>query len=102
MGSPMVIHLYGKDGEAENTFNQSFVPWKMLKKAVKLSESMNKENPTEEDIDAISGLVVSVFGDRFSVEDLDEKADVGEMMAVLEQIVATAKAIKLNPTPPGK
>jgi hypothetical protein len=46
-------------------------------------------------------VVVAVFGDQFTVEELNEQADIPEMVAVLNQIVATASAGIANPTPPG-
>ena len=101
MQSPMVLHLYSDDGEVEKTLTQTFVPWKILKVAVKMASVLDKDTPTEEDIDAIQNLVVATFKNKCSPEELEEKADLVEMMAVLRQIVATAKNINLNPTPPG-
>ena len=98
--APMVVHLYGEDNEVLKTFTRSFVPWKMLKKAVKLSKEVNFEDLKAEDVDQIAGLVVEVFSDQFSLEDLDNGADVGEMLAVIENIVARAHGVSLNPTPP--
>ena len=100
MGSPMVIHLYGAEGEVTKTLTQTFVPWKMLKSAVKLAETLNKDAPTEEDINGITNLVVATFQGKVSSDELDAGADLAEMMAVMRQIVATSKAINLNPTPP--
>ncbi len=96
----MVIHLYGDDGEIEKTSTQTFVPWKMLKAAAKLASTLNEEKPTEEDVDGITNLVVSVFKGKVTKEELEESADLGEMMAVMRQIVATSKGINPNPTPP--
>lgn len=102
MSSPMVIHLYSPDSEVEKSFSQSFVPWKLLKEAVRISKTLNKDEMQEEDVNALAGLVVAVFGDRFTVEDLNNKADVAEMVAVLNQIVATASGgMPANPTLPG-
>ena len=101
MGSPLVIHIYDAEGEVEKTATQAFVPWKMLKSAVRLAETLNKDKPTEEDIEAINGLVVATFQGKVSSEELDNGADLTEMMAVLRQIIATAKGINENPTPPG-
>lgn len=98
--APMVVHLYGDDNEVVKTFTRSFVPWKMLKKAVKLSKQVNFEDLKAEDVDQIAGLVVEVFSDQFTLEDLDNGADVGEMLAVIENIVARANGVSLNPTPP--
>ena len=97
----MVIHLYDDEGEVENTLTQTYVPWKILKTAVRLANVLNKEAPTEEDVDAIQNLIVATFKDKCSPEDLEEKADLVEMIAVLRQIVSTASNISLNPTPPG-
>ena len=98
--APMVIHLYGEDNEVKKSFSRSFVPWKMLKKAVKLSQDIDFDKLKAEDMDQIAGLVVEVFGDQFTLEDLDDGADVGEMLVVIQNIVARANAIQLNPTPP--
>jgi len=98
--APMVVHLYGDDNEVVKTFTRSFVPWKMLKKAVKLSKQVNFEDLKAEDVDQIAGLVVEVFSDQFTLEDLDNGADVGEMLAVIQNIVARANGVSLNPTPP--
>jgi len=51
-------------------------------------------------VDQIAGLVVEVFSDQFTLEDLDNGADVGEMLAVIQNIVARANGVSLNPTPP--
>lgn len=100
MGSPMVINLYGEEGELIKTVTQTFVPWKMLKSAAKLAATLNKDEPTEEDIEGITNLVVSVFQGKVSPKELDDGAELTEMMAVLRQIIATSKTINLNPTPP--
>ena len=98
--APMVIHLYGEDNEVKNTYSRSFVPWKMLKKAVMLSKEVVFDDMKAEDVDLIASLVVEVFGDQFTLEDLNDGADVGEMLAVIQNIVARASGISLNPTPP--
>ena len=52
-------------------------------------------------MEELTGLVVAVFGDKFSIEELNEGADVSEMVAVLQQIVSTANGVTADPTPPG-
>lgn len=98
--APMVIHLYGEDNEIVKSFSRSFIPWKILKKAVKLSQNVDLDNLKAEDMDQIAGLVVEVFGDQFTLEELDDGADVSEMLVVIQNIVARANGIQLNPTPP--
>jgi len=100
MNTPMVIHLYDKNDEEIAVFSRSFIPWKVLKKAVKLIKQIDLEELKEEDIDLIAGLITEVFGDQFTVEQLDEGADLGEMIAVLQNVIARTNGISLNPTPP--
>ena len=102
MGMKIELSFYNAENEKEKTFIRSFVPWKLLKKAIKL-QHLDKENLTEEDVNAVSELVVAVFGDQFSVEDLEDKTDIGEMLSVVTAIVAAANGIaNPNPPPPGK
>ena len=89
--TPMTITLYDPiTSEVKNTFTRLFVPWKMLKKAVQLSKSLGAENLTEADVDMIAALVVEAFGNVFTVDELNEGADLSEMMTVLQTIVAKA------------
>ena len=50
----------------------------------------------------VTGLVVEAFGNKFSIQDLKDGADIGEMMAVLNVIVNKAAVGMPNPTIPGK
>lgn len=97
--SPITIHLYGPDNEIKKTFNRSFIPWKVLKKAVKISKELKADQMTEGDIDSLADLVVAAFGDQFTVEELNDGAEVSEMMLVLNQVVSRA-SMTINPTPP--
>lgn len=103
--SSMKITLYGQDDEVKKTFSRSFVPWRLLKQAVRLQKTLVKTDGAEvsdEDLDNLASLVVEAFGNQFSIDDLNDGADVGEMMIVLQTIVNKA-AGALNPTlPPGK
>jgi hypothetical protein len=101
-GSPIQITLYGEDSEAKANFSRSFVPWRLLKAAIRLAKSLDKNDLSEEDVDALADLVVETFGRKFSVEELNDGADIGEMMTVLEAIISRAQGFAPeNPTPPG-
>jgi len=99
--TPLSIKLYDADNEPRE-YNQMIIPWGIMKMAISISEDMNPEKPTAADIDALAGLVVAVFGNRFSIEDLNKGAEVSEMLAVINNIVArAANLMKSNPTRPG-
>lgn len=91
MQNAIKLTLYDPEtNEVKAEHTRMFVPWKILKAAVRLMKSMNREDPTEEDLDQIATLVVEVFGEKFTVSELNEGADVGEMMAVLTAVISHA------------
>jgi len=97
----LAITLYDADNEVIARFTRTFVPWKLLKRAIKLSKTLNRDDLTEENIDELAALVVEVFGDKFTVDQLNDGADVNEMMTVLEAIMASAQGMTPN-SPPQK
>lgn len=100
--TPMTITIYDPEtDEVKASYTRLFVPWRLLKVAVQLSKSMDVENMTEADIDALAAMVVEVFGGKFSVQDLNDGADISEMVTVLQAIVAKARGGLANPTLPG-
>lgn len=95
------ITLYGENDEIKDTYTRSFVPWKLLKQAVRVSKSVDQNDLKEDDLDLLASLVVEVFGNKFSVEELNEGADVEAMVAVLNTILTKARlAMPANPTLP--
>lgn len=98
---PIEITLYDPEtNEVKKTYTRSFIPWKILKRAIKM-QNLDAENVNEETMDEIAGLVVAVFGDQFSIDDLNDGADAGEMMTVLTAIIARASQfVTGNPPTP--
>lgn len=91
MNQPIKLTLYDpQTDEVKSEYTRMFVPWKILKASVRLTKGMNKEEPTEEDLDQMAALIVEVFGNKFTVNELNEGADVGEMMSVLKAVISHA------------
>ena len=103
MAAHLVITLYDSEtNEVVKEYTRTFVPWKLLKRAVKLSKSIgvfDSDNMSEDVIDELAALVVDTFGNQFSVDELSNGADIGEMMTVLTGIMASAQGISPNPPP---
>ncbi|MDD5367458.1 MAG: hypothetical protein PHQ40_00370 [Anaerolineaceae bacterium] len=105
-GTPITITLYDAEDAPIKTFTRSVVPWGILKRAIKMAKQLNTDaldpaNLDEKILDELAGLVVTIFGDRFTIDDLDKGADVTDMIAVIEQIVNKAGGLVPNPPPPG-
>jgi hypothetical protein len=102
MPEPFTIELtlYSDNDDPKTTFRQSFIPWKMMKEAVKLIKKAEKfnnpENIDEETLDSLSDFVVAVFRDKFTREDLENGAEPSEVLTVIKQVVA--KVSGPNPT----
>lgn len=99
----LVITLYDPEtNDVIKEYSRTFVPWKLLKRAVKLSKSIGSFDSgdlSEDMIDELAALVVDTFGSQFSVDQLSNGADIGEMMTVLTGIMASAQGTVPNPPP---
>lgn len=102
IATPLKITLYDENSEPVHTYTRSFVPWKLLKAATKLAKGLDPRDLSEGDVDALAALVVEAFGGQFTVDQLNDGADIGEMLTVLNLIVSKARTgMGGNPTPPG-
>ncbi len=102
MSTPLTIRIYDEEDNFVE-YNRLFVPWGIMKTAVRLSKQLygkSEEDFTEEDIDAIAGVIVETFGNKFPISDMDKGCDMGEMMALFNNIVARAKGTLPNGLPP--
>lgn len=98
LSTPLHITLYDANDEVIAEHDRNHVRWGILKAAMRLAQNFNSENPSEAEVDALAGLVVDAFGNQFSISDL-ENADIDEMLAILNQIVAKAGSLmRSNPT----
>jgi hypothetical protein len=105
MPPAILLTLYDPATEAvERTLSRSFVPWKMLKQAIRLNQNLGDKPPeqyAEADVDELTQFIISIFGNGLTVEILDEQSDVTEMINVLRAIVSRARGI-MDPTLPSK
>lgn len=98
----MRITLYDPEtNEVKGEFSRSIVPWGIMKRAIRLAGKLDKGQMTDDVVDELTGLVVDVFGRQFTAADLENGAEVSEMLTVLNTVIAKAGALAPNPTPPG-
>jgi len=93
--APVQITLYDKDDEPIQTYSVSVIRWGLLKQAIKLSKQINiKDSEIEEGaMDAISGFICRLFGDKFTPQQLDDGADISEIMAAFRAVINRAAAV---------
>jgi hypothetical protein len=103
MNAIITLNLYDTNNELVKTCTRTFVPWKMLKKAVRLYKSIGKkavDDYEESDMDALTTYIMEVFSEQgLTVEKLDEQADINEMMTVVKTVMNHARGV-MDPTSP--
>lgn len=93
--NPIEITLYGLDDEPLQSYSKSVIRWGVLKKATKLANQIREsgDNAFSEDFDAISSFVCLLFDNAFTSEQLEDGADVSEIMACFRAVVNRANAL---------
>lgn len=94
---PLTIHLYDGNDKITKTFSRQRIPWGVLKRAIRMAETLDEENITAEDLDNIAGLVSDAFGGDVTIEELDKYGDISEMMTVIQGIIERATVTVPNP-----
>jgi hypothetical protein len=104
---PIELTLYDPEtNEVIQTFTRSFVPWEILKRAIRMKKIIGAGDISEDDLDELAGLVVAVFGDQFSLEQVNKGTDVSEMITVINSVIGRAsqfvegRPANGNPPPP--
>src|SRR4030042_3108748 len=86
VAAPLKITLYNPETiEPIGEYICNFVPLKFLKLALRLSSSTININT-----DALSGLIVELFGRQFSVDELMRHSEESDRIAVLQAIMNRA------------
>jgi len=92
--APIELTLYNDQDEAVKTFTKSVVRWGILKKAIKLAKALDKsEGLGDDDFDAISSFICHLFDDQFTVAELENGADVSEIMTCFHAVVRRANTM---------
>jgi len=106
ISSPLKITLYDRiTNEEHKTYLSNYMPWRLFKKAVRLSKSLmnlDLNNLTEIVLDSLNSLLVDAFGNQFAVQDLMDGANLIERITVLHAIIAKAKRNQGEPSTTGE
>ncbi|HAE59764.1 MAG TPA: hypothetical protein DCG54_09750 [Anaerolineae bacterium] len=102
--APIELNLYDDSDEPIKDLRRIIIPWGLAKKAVSISKSLRASDEIEADqVDAITDLVVEIFGeDKVSREELEKFADLSDMVSVIRAIEVRAFNLVPNPPPAAK
>ncbi|RPH60010.1 MAG: hypothetical protein EHM81_07110 [Chloroflexi bacterium] len=100
--APIELTLYDDADEPIIKLSRVTVPWGILKKAVRLSKTLTQkpEDISDEQIDELTDLVVMIFGEeKVTRDDLEKRADVNDMINVIQSIVSRGRGLVPNAPP---
>jgi len=105
LGTPIVFTLYGDNDEVKGEYSRARVPVVFAERAIELSKELAGEGTGQEQLQALYQIVVDFYGDKFTIEELRNGADLGELIAVIQAIAN--RAVELMPNlpnskPPGQ
>lgn len=107
--SAITLDFYNNDDEVIATFERNRIPTYLFDSAIALQEALSKEDSDQQQAaNLLYKFIVEFFGNKFTVEELKEKSDLMQCMAVLGSILSRATQAaqiyagqnKENPTRP--
>ena len=111
--APFVLNLYDPEtNEVLKTLSRVFIPTGVFGEIVALMQGIDLQHPEKLDqnaVESIYALVVEVHGNQISVDEVKSSTDLGEVLALLTNIMARVGALLpvsdtelANPTQAGK
>ncbi len=86
--APIELNFYDDNCEVIAT-HRTFLKFGVLEEAAQLESAINGKS-ADEVFSSIAQFVVKIFGGKFGVEDLREKAEMAEVLSILPSITARA------------
>lgn len=101
--APIELNFYNEQDEVTDTHRRSRIPSYLLDMAINLQKEMGEDGQGK--ADALFDFIVEFYGKKFTREDVKEKTDLIECIAVLRSILAranqlTAEYARVNPPVP--
>jgi len=104
MPDPIQITFYNPDDSVKAEYSKLRIPLGLVDIALDMSENQEPKSDRET-WTAIKSFIVEVFGEQFTLDELNKGADLGDIISVFNMIVAkignVLKSFNPNPTRPG-
>jgi hypothetical protein len=104
MPDPIKITFYNPDDSVKAEYSKLRIPLGLVDVVLDLSENVEQKSDRET-WDAIKSFLVEAFGERFTLDELNAGADLGDILSVFNMIVAkienASRSFNPNPRRPG-
>ncbi len=104
LGTPIELTLYDEDDAPIQTYSRARIPVSFAERAMEWSSSLSDDEMGKDQLKALYQIIVDFFGEKFSIDNLKNGADLSELIAVVIAISARVAEImpaSENPTLPG-
>jgi hypothetical protein len=103
--APIELHFYDEEDKIIDTKTRSRIPSYLLDMAINLQSQLAADVDGKQNTDALFDFIVEFYGNKFTREDVKQKTDLIECIAVLRSILARAQNLtmefaKANPPVP--
>jgi hypothetical protein len=97
MSALVSLTLYDNNDEVIKTYQKSVIKWGLMKKAIRLGKGMSDEDFGEADFDKISEFVCELFDNQFTLQELENGADVAEVFTAFKAVINKAQSMNISP-----
>lgn len=73
----------------KNTYKLGTVKAKMIRKAIQMTEEINFDKLSVEDLDKLVQFIVELYGNKFTIDDVYENLDAQELVPTLNKCINT-------------
>lgn len=87
--APIELNFYNENDEVTETHRRIRIPSYLLDMAIQLQNKMGEEDGTG-NTDALFDFIVEFYGGKFTRDDVKQKTDLIECLAVLKSIITRA------------
>jgi hypothetical protein len=92
--APIELNFYNEADEVIQTYRRTRIPSYLLDMAINLQKQMGEEG--QNNADALFDFIVEFYGKQFTREEVKQKTDLIECIAVLRSILARANNLTLE------
>jgi hypothetical protein len=93
--APVELTLYNEEDEPVQNLSKSIIRWGIMKQAIKLAKAIENDTTSYDAdvLDALSSFVCRVFDDKVTPEQLEQGADISEIMTVFKAVLNRAQQL---------
>jgi hypothetical protein len=104
MPSPILLNFYSPEDEILKTYSRNGIPAGVMKKAMKyqreiIGKSKDDLQTDENLLDSLAALIVELYGDRFTMDELYKHSYFEEWFPLITQMFTRSGAIQKQYSP---